>query len=380
MALTLSQQCSKLIEDKKNILIVFDKHNKGDAIASATALLLFLQKLGKRVDIISQDYVTPKTLQFLKGVEQIKSEPEYLQQFVITIDTQDAGVHELSYDIKDKQLRIFVTPKKGFYKREHLTTGKTDFKYDLIITIDTPDLESLGDMYDKNTQLFFETPIINIDAHSSNEHYGHINIVDMTATTTAEVVYTFISEIDKNSITEDVATALLTGIISHTHSFKGENISPKTLALASTLISLGADRDFIVKNLYRTRSVATLRLWGEALTSLQFDHTIGLVSSILTKNDIARSGANTDDIPEIIEELISNSPQAKLTLLLFENLHTQEYTVEGLFVTDKGFDAMKLVNKYNPTGSLNYASFKVKDIPIVDLKKQITEELLKQLS
>ncbi len=377
MALDLSNQFKQIIKDKKHILIAFGKNSSGDAIASATALLLFLKKLDKRVDIVSQDFSTPKSLQFLKQIDQIKPDFEYLRQFVINIDTQESGIHELSYDLKDKQLRIFITPKKGFYKSEQFTTGKTDFKYDLIITLDTPDLVSLDNLYLENSQLFFETPVINIDSHASNEHYGHINIVDVTATTTSEIVYNLMNNLDKDLVDEDIATGILTGIISQTHSFKNENINPKTLEIAGKLINLGADRDFIIKNLYRTRSVATLKLWGQALTSLDYDKSIGLVSSIITKNDIAKSGASTDDIPEIIDELISNSPEAKLTLLLFEDTESENYLVRGIFVADKNINALSLLQKYKPTGTPQQVTFSVTDKSISDIKSDITDLIRK---
>lgn len=373
MALDISNQIKQLIKDKKNILITFDKNQKGDAIASASALLLFLKKLDKRVDVISSDFSAPKTLQFIKGINEIKSKPEYLRQFVINIDTKESGIHELSYDFKDKQLRIFVTPKNGFYKTEQLTTGKTDFKYDLIITLGTPDFISLGDLYINNTELFFEIPIINIDNNASNEHYGHINLIDLTATTTSELIYNLINNLDEYLVDEDIATSILTGIISNTHSFKNENISPKTLETASKLINIGADRDFIIKQLYRTRSVATLRLWGQALSAIEFNDDVGLVCTVITKNDVIKSGATTNDIPEIIEELLSNSPEAKMTLLLFEDGEQEIYTVKGIFVTDKQYNAKNILSKYNPIGSEHQVIFSVTNKSITDIKSDIID-------
>ncbi len=380
MALNVNEQIKKLIDDKKHVLITFSPKGKGDALASAVALSLYLKKLGKRVDIVSDGFVLPRQYKFLKGSETIASSFSHLQKFIITIDAKDAGVQELSYDVKDGKLRIFVTPKKGFFTKEKLRTAQSDFKYDLIVTLNTQDLESLGSLYDNNVELFYKVPIINIDHNPSNEHFGQVNLADLTTTTTAEVIFNMINKINPETIDEHIATALLTAIVAKTRSFKSDNIKPHTLHLASKLITLGADRDFIVKNLFHTRSIAALKLWGQALTNLNSDPDIGLVHTSITRDDLTRTAAEKDDIPDIIDELISNSPEAKLTLLLFEDPEkTTPYTVHGMLVTDRGYNALQLLKEYNPVGSINYASFVITDVPMQVAIKNIREQLRSQL-
>ena len=91
-------------------------------------------------------------------------------------------------------------------------------KYDLIITVDSPDLESLGKLFEENTDFFYNTPIINIDHSSDNENYGQINHVDLTASSTAELIFNMFEEYDMKMINEDIATCLLTGIFTATDS------------------------------------------------------------------------------------------------------------------------------------------------------------------
>jgi nanoRNase/pAp phosphatase (c-di-AMP/oligoRNAs hydrolase) len=380
MALTQTEQIKKLIEDKKHVLITFDKNAKGDAIGASLALSLFLQKLGKRVDIVSHGFILPRTFKFLEGGESIASQFSHLQKFIITIDAKDAGVQELSYDVKDEKLRIFVTPKKGFFTKEKLRTAQSDFKYDLIITLGTQDLESLGKLYDGHVELFYKVPVLNIDNNPSNEHYGHVNLIDMTTTTVAEVVLSLLRKIDETLIDEKIATSLLTSIVSKTRSFKADNIKPHTLETASKLIQLGADRDFIVQNLYRTRTVSALKLWGMALTRLHMDNDIGLVWTSVTKDDVLRTSAHKEDIPEIIDELISSSPEAKLTLLLHEEQEVDgPYRVHGIFVTDRGYNALGLMSPFNPMGSENYVTFTIKGTPLIELEKNIRQHLRDEL-
>jgi phosphoesterase RecJ-like protein len=112
-------------------------------------------------------------------------------------------------------------------------------------------------------------PLINIDRRRHNAGYGTINIVDEQASSISELVHKVLHAIDHRLIDTEIATALLTGMIIATNSFRAHNVRPETLALASQLIETGAQREKIIHHLYRSRSLSTLRLWGVALTRLK---------------------------------------------------------------------------------------------------------------
>jgi phosphoesterase RecJ-like protein len=282
-----------------------------------------------------------------------------LQKFILTLDVKESGVQELSYDLQDEKLRIFVTPKQGFLTRDAVRTAQTDFKYDLIVVLDSENLAALGGLYENNTELFYKTPIINIDHQAGNEHFGQVNLVDLTVVSTAEVVFDLLKQLGEEYIDAAVATAILTGLIAQTRSLKSDNIKPHTVATAAKLIGLGAEREKIITNRFRPRSVSALKLWGHALTPLQHDSKIGLVWSTITRDDFVRSGATETDLKDIIDELIGNSPEAKFTLLLHEHIEAPQ-TIHGLFrVHGKVLDAKRLLEPFNPEGGKEAVSFKV---------------------
>ena len=316
MARTVPEQIQQLIDSHRHILIVLPKTGGGDAIGSSIALALWLEKLQKQVEIASDEFVLPRNYRFLKRANTIVPQLSQAQKFILSVDVREHGLESLTYDVKDEILRIFVTPKTGVLTRDLVRTSQSDFVYDLIITVGTTDLKSLGKIYSKNTELFFKTPVINLDHHAQNEHFGQINAVTITATTVSEVVFALLQTLDAALIDKDIATALLTGIIAQTRSFKNDATKPEAMMCASTLIGLGANRDAIVQALFRTRTIATLKLWGYALRHLQSDPAIGLVWTTITRDDFSRSGAQEPDLSDIIDELISNSPEAKIILLL----------------------------------------------------------------
>ena len=380
MSLNEAEQIRQLLEQKKHILITFRKDYSGDSIASALALFLFLTGMNKRAEIICENFELPKKFTFLRRSDRIKKAFSHLQKFVINIDTAKTGVEELSYDLKGEKLRIFITPKEGFLTRDNIQTAQSDFKYDLIFTLDTPNLESLGSLYDNNTELFYQTPLVNIDYRPTNEHYGQINVVDLTATSTAEVLFDVLTKIGEKFITNHTATALLTGMIANTQSFKSGNVKPHTMALASKLMDIGADRERIIENLYQTRTIPALKLWGQALTHLEIDNSIGLVSTIITRDDFLRSGASEQDLYDIVNELIANSPEAKIILLLHEHTDNKQHdTIHGIIHTEKGFNTRQLLPAYKLQGDHNHASFIVENKKLKEAEEEIMAQIKKNL-
>ncbi|OGH58614.1 MAG: hypothetical protein A2725_02850 [Candidatus Magasanikbacteria bacterium RIFCSPHIGHO2_01_FULL_33_34] len=377
MSFTNTQQIKQLISDKKQILITFSRDASIDSISSALALLLFLEKQSKPVDIVCDNFSLPNQCKFLKQSDQIKNNFDYLQKFIISIDVEKTGVQELSYDMKNEKLRIFITPKQGYLNQDNIKTAQSDFRYDLIFVVGTPDLESLGSIYDNNTDLFYKTPIINIDNQSGNEHFGQINCIDLTCSSTTEILFDLLKNIGEEYIDENIATALLTGIISETKSFKAENIKPFTLNTASKLIDMGANREKIINNLYRNRTIPMLKLWGNTLTHMQSNKNIGLVWSTITKDDFTRSNAKEDDLRDIIDELISTSPEAKITLLIHEHTNSNENKIHVIINSKKNIDLKQLLTKYKPTGSKDKISFFVENKTLKEVEEEIVEELIK---
>jgi phosphoesterase RecJ-like protein len=381
MSLTQTEQIKKLVEDSKHILLTFKKQANGDAIGSALAFAQFLKQIGKRTDIVCDDFVLPPSYVFLK--ESISIEPKLgsIQQFVITLDIPKNGLSELSYDMKDDKLRIFITPKHGYITKEQIKTAQTNFTYDLVIVFDTLDFESLGSVYKDHMDFFYQTPTINIDHKPANEQYGQINLVKLTASTTAEIVYELLLEMKGECITKDIATALLTGIIAGTNSFKKETVRPHTLGVASKLVDLGADRAFIVKNLYQTKSIATFKLWGAALTNLQHDNKHGLIWTTLTREDFARSGAKKEDLPGIIDELIASSPDAKFILLLHEHANEKnEFEIQGILKLSPAYHATDMMKKFNAEGDHEQTQFSIKGKTLKEAEQEVVEHLRQQIN
>ena len=164
MALNSIQQIFELIQKSNNILITFKKNGGGDAMASSLALSFIIKKLSKEnTKIVCDNFELSDKFSFLPQAEKIKPALANLKQSVISLDISKNKVSDLKYNVTSNKLNIFLTPDQKPIKIDDLKIHSASFKYDLIFVLDTPDLESLGSIYEQNTEFFFQTPIINID-------------------------------------------------------------------------------------------------------------------------------------------------------------------------------------------------------------------------
>jgi phosphoesterase RecJ-like protein len=304
------------------------------------------------------------------------------------LNTTNAKVEKIKYQTGVDSLNFIISPKEGFFTKDDITTYAGSFKYDLIISLDTPDLESLGIIYDNDTEFFYQTPIINADHHAENEEYGQINFVDITAIATAELLFYLFTEYSRDLVDEDVATCLLAGIIAKTRSYKTQNITPRSLSVSAQLIAMGARREEIVNHLYRSRPLNVLKLWGRVLARLNSSLDNSLIWSVLAQTDFAKTSATEDDLNEVIDELIISIPQAKVIVLIYETTQPakdeasqeakQNFT-KAIIYSIKNINSLNLTREWNPQGTKTLVKIVLaKDIQSAE--KEIINSLQEKLS
>lgn len=366
-----SLQAVDLIKKSNNIVIVLPKNPSTDAVASGLGFFLALEKIEKKIKVVCNEFSLPPSHQFLPKSKEIRSDLTALRKFIITLDLTRTKVRELSYDISNSnKLNVYITPKDGFFEPRDVSTSASAYEYDLIITIDAPDLESLGKIYDDNTEFFYHTPIINIDHNPANEYFGEINSVDLVATSTSEIIFELIKQLNGGAMDEYIATSLLTGIVSKTKSFQSTTVTPRSLAISSHLIENGARRDDIIKHLYRTKSISTLKLWGRALARLKTENDGRIVWSLLNRQDFQKSGANEEELEGVVDELIVNTPNAEIIVIVYEGSSDQ---VKVIIHTIKSIDGFRLFKKYKPAGTQNFTKIILSGKQLLQVEKEVLD-------
>ena len=356
-------QIFNLIEKSQNILLLTHAKADCDGLGSMISMYLALKQLGKNVTAATND-PTPDVLNFLPSIGIVQNSL-FSSDFVIQLNIQKTPLKTIKYKLAEdhSKVNIIITPKTGNFKPEDISFGKDEWNFDLIITFDTGNLEHLGPIYEQNAELFFKTPLINIDHHASNNDYGQVNMVDLVAASTTEVLMDLLEAMEKKYektfISEDVATLLLAGLITDTGSFQHANTSPRAMEVAATLLEKGARQQEIIKNIYKTKKLSTLKLWGTVLSKVQTDPIYRLVWSSISQNDLKETGANADESEGIIDDLLSNAPGAEIIMLFKYN--EDGYVSASMRSTTNSADVGKLSTEMGGGGHIRAAGFKRRD-------------------
>jgi phosphoesterase RecJ-like protein len=146
--------------------------------------------------------------------------------------------------------------------------------------------------------------IINIDHHHDNTQFGDLNLVDVAASCTAEIVYELALLLGVR-ITPEMASALYVGIITDTGKFMYDNTNARTHRIAADLIEAGVVVDDTYRRLYEHVPIEKLRLVARALQGIGRYCDEKLVLAYITAEDYEATGAGEEMVEGIIDHLRS---------------------------------------------------------------------------
>lgn len=302
------------IKEANGIVIFTHENPDGDAIGSSMAMYLVLKEMGKEVDLVIPSY--PKTFKFLPGCENVILEP----------------------------------------KLE---------RYDLAIALDCADIKRLDDP--KDTFMKCETRV-NIDHHTSNGMFGDLNFVDPVAPACSQIVTTILSYF-KVDISRDVATCLITGIITDTGGFRYEGVTTETFEIASGFLSKGVNISKIYKDSLSNISREKFEARKLAANRTEFLENGKIAYTYMTKEDMEKLNVARSDLDGIVEHG-RDVEGVEVSIFLYE--------------TDKGFKASLRSNNYvnvsdvcllfNGGGHIRAAGCTI-SYPLEEAKKRIINEV-----
>jgi len=370
MALSPKQQILELIKKSSYPLILIPENPEGDAIASALALFLILKKIDKNPQIACSKAIAEKFF-FLPRQEEIRHHISGERAYKISLNVGNNEIKELSYEQIGNMLNVNIITKSSSINKNSLNLEPSKFKYDLILILSTPDLESLGKIYFDNTELFFQTPIINIDHHPSNEYFGTVNLVEVTSASTAEIVAEIKNAILPEKNDEEISTLLLAGIIAETNNFQSNAINPSTFSTAASLLAAGAKQEEIIKNFYKTKPLSVLKLIGQIVNNMSFDSEYSLAWAKLSQNDFEKNNANPHDIDMAINELVNNSKDIDILLITYQN---DKKNIGNIWM-DRMFDTKTLTRELNGEKRNHKIIISETDLSIADFEEKILAKL-----
>lgn len=372
----IRKQIIDLINRSEKILLMPSTPVDGDSLGSALSLYMVLKKLGKEVTVVCADPV-PDAFQFLPTTKVISDDFTASNDFIVTLDCKKAKLKTIKTKLEQDKVNIIITAKKGQFSSSDVSFDHGPHKYDLIITVDTGDLEQLGRFYEDNPSIFSDIPLVNIDHHASNGNFGRINYIDIMSSSTTELLIPLIQELETESNTElmdeDIATLLLAGIITDTGSFQNANTTPRSFANSAFLIKHGARQQEIIQHVFKTKNLTTLKLWGRILTKMKVDPKHKIVWSTISRADFKDTGSADNETGGIIDELMSNAPDTEIVLLLKQK---ENNLISGsLRTTSAAIDASAIAELFGGGGHVQAAGFRIESDDIDKTEETVIQKI-----
>lgn len=271
----------------KRIMVVSHIRPDGDAIGSLLGLGLALQSAGKDVQMVSADGV-PTSFRHLYGSQEVRKHPEG--------------------------------------------------SFDLIVALDCAELKRIGSVLEG-----YSLPDVNIDHHITNKYYAEVNLVDTGAVATSEILADNLSTWGYQ-ISQSVAAALMTGLITDTLGFRTSNMTPIAMRLAANLMESGIDMPELYAKALVHRSFEAVRFWGAGLTHLKREGP--LVWATLTQADRIAAGYPGRDDADMVN-LLSSINDATITVIFVEQPGDK---VKISWRAQPGFDVSKVALHFDGGG------------------------------
>ena len=243
----LPEKVAEKIQKGTNILIALSKDPNVDEISAAIALAIVLDQQKKHVTAIYSGK-TPNTLEFLKPEETFEKDTSSLQDFIIALNKSKAD--HLTYKLDGDYVKIYITPYKGQVKKEDLEYSYGEYNVDLVIVFNVNAGSEIDSALSEYGRIMHDASAINITSGLPGR-FADLEWSDPEKSSVCEMVYILLKELEITDLSQEVATALLTGILSATERFSNNRTKPTTMSVAAKLMEAGADQQLISANILK---------------------------------------------------------------------------------------------------------------------------------
>lgn len=248
----------------------------------------------------------------------------------------DAGPGIFAPMLVDEDLHLGPEPPPGF-----------PGAFDAVVVLECPELHRTG-----FEDILPQLPLINIDHHLGNQEYGVVNWIDTTSPAVGEMVHRLALALD---LPPDPATAnaLFLTLVTDTGGFRFSNTTAIAFDAAAALVRCGASPEEVGGWLYESQPLASVRLVGEMLQTLEIHADGRLATAWLTQEMIERTGAQPGDAEGLIDH--PRSISGVLAVALFKEMPDGQFKVS---LRSRGsIDVCRVAQRSGGGGHKNAAGF-----------------------
>ena len=276
-------------------------------------------------------------------------------------------------NFKDMEVDLYLEPiSNKFQFLKYSDEIKHEFvegvQYDLFISLDSSELDRLGDFVP-----YFENAkkTLCIDHHISNSKFADDNIVYPTYSSASEVVYTLLEE---EKIDYDIACALYLGIVHDSGVFKYSSTSAQTMTIAGKLMEKGIPFTSIIDDTFYAKTYVQNQVLGRALSESVLFFDGKCIFTVIKKNMMDFYQIDSKDLDGIVEQL-RITKGVECAIFLYE-VGELEYKVS--LRSKEIVDVSVIATHFGGGGHIRAAGFNMKGTPY-DVLNNISKQIELQM-
>lgn len=310
----------KEIEGAETIVVLAHENPDGDAIGSSLAFCLALQNMGKKAEVLMKEY--PANFSFLPGIENIKKEASFE-------------------------------------------------KYDMAITLDCPNIKRVNSEYIP----YFENAKVTaeFDHHSQNSMFGDYNIINHVSPACAQILVSSFEYLHIE-ITKDIATCLLTGIITDTGGFKNSGITTETFEFAGWALTKGVNVSKIYREAMLVMTHSKFEAQKLAMERMEFLEDGKVTFTYMTLEDDAQISIQAGDHDGIVE-IGRGIEGVETSVFLYQR---EDGSFKASLRSNDYMDVADVCMMFGGGGHIRAAGCTL-EMPLLEAKKAILFEVKKHL-
>ena len=244
---TQLSELKNILPSARNILIALPRGANIDRLSSALALFLSLNAQNKEVSIVSEDTLIVGQAH-LFGIDHIQKTLSQISGGNLTLSLENVAsngtvpsLEKLDWSVEGNNLNLVfhVMPGQTF-QPARIVPKYQGGGYNLIFTVGALSLNSLGNIYNQNQQVFSGTHLVNLDNQVHNSGFGQTNLVDANSTI-SEITLFLINSLNL-PLDGDIATNLLAGIYDGTKDLVDPRVSADTFTAAASCMRAGGKK------------------------------------------------------------------------------------------------------------------------------------------
>lgn len=232
------QELKNKLGTAQTVLLTIPENPSQDMVASALAFYLSLKLSGKTTSIVASSSPVVRD-SHLVGLDKITTDVGGAN-LVITLDVPENAIDKVTSNTEGGHLNLIINPAKGVapITADNVKFGYSGAAADLVILIGAADLKDVGELSEKEHELFNPERVVNISNQVGS--FGAVNLTDPSSSN-SELITALLKELGL-PLDIDIAGNLMQGIESATSGLSSPNMTADTFEALAILYRNGARR------------------------------------------------------------------------------------------------------------------------------------------